>query len=321
MKKLLYCAPILALGMLAASCSNEDITVESAVTIKVNPATVVSSLYERTPGDLSSIDRGYSLNVDLYIYNEAGVLVTSTSEQYSDYTHVMSTSLQLPAGDYTAVAMTHVTGSNINYWNIAGTDRLDTFTVTDEGYIGGNHKILGLSSYALKVTESNSREHSINVQCAGAVAFINIQNWNRYSNIEEFELLANKSCDNLTLDSKGQPTYSVETSQNLQWRMFLMDYDPDYSGGYSYSFMFPCTNISMRFAATLTSGSGVYLGSGCVADIEKGKSYIFRYDVTSEQEDWLIYNGSNRPAAPTESFEVDGLLYCPDSNSVKIARK
>lgn len=321
MKKFLYFAPVLALGMLAASCSNEEVAVESNITIKVNPQTVVSHLYEYSPGDLTAIDRGRELNVDLYIYNESGALITSSSKQYSDYTHVMSTTAQLPAGSYTAVAMTHVTGDDIIFWDITGTDRLEKFTVTDEGYIGGKNKILGLTTYNLNVTEGNDREYSINVQCAGAVGFIHIKNWNRYSNIESFELLANKSCDDLTLDSKGAPTYNVETSQSLNWRMFWMDYDADYTGGYGYNFMFPATNVSMRFACTLTSGSGVYLGDGCVANIEKGKSYVFTYDVTSEEEEWLVYNGSNRPAAPTESFEADGLLYCPDSNSVKIARK
>lgn len=322
MKKLLYCAPILALGMLAASCSNEDISIESAVTIKVNPATVVSGLHEATPGDLTALGRGYTLNVDLLVYNESGVLVTSASEQYSDYTHVMQTSLQLPEGDYTAVAMTHVVSDNIKHWDISGTDRLDSFSVTDEGYIGGKYKILGLSSYALKVTEGNSREHTINVQCAGAVAYVEIDEWNRYSNIESFQLRSNKSCDNLTLNSKGQPTYSVETSQTLSYRLFLMDYDPNYTGAYGYIFMFPCSDMYMSFACTLTDQSGyVVLGNGCVDNIKAGESYFFYYDVTTEDEYWTYYTGSNRPAAPTESIKADRLLCSPDFNSVKIAHK
>lgn len=292
--------------VILSSCSNDDIPVGQSITIKINPSTVVSSLVEYTAGDLSSIDSDETLYVSLYIYNEAGNLVASEVQEFSDYTHIMNSVQNIGAGEYTIVASTHIVNdSGLKYWDFTGQDNLSTFTVTDEGYIGGSAKILGLTAKQVSVT-SSMKEISLDVECAGAVALVQVMNWNRYSNVSTFGLMANKSCDNVTFDYSGSLNYSIETESDYNYWMVKWDYDSNYSGAYGYTFMFPYTNINMSFVAYTSSNSRNYLGEPCNGNIEVGHTYWFAYDVTDEETYWsdeTDYAGrSNIPAQVKESI-------------------
>lgn len=285
MKKYLAIFAVL-FTVILSSCSNDDIPVGQSITFKVNPSTVVGSLLEFTAGDLSSIESDDNLYVNLYIYNEAGNLVSSDVQKFKDYTHIMNSVQSLEAGEYTVVASTQIIGDNgFKYWEISGTDNLSTFTVKDEGYIGGKAKILGLSAQKVTV-DSETKEVLINVECAGAVALVQVLDWNRYSNVETFGLMANKSCDDVTFDYNGGLNYSVESQSDLSYWMALWEYDSDYSNAVGYTFMFPYTNINMAFVATTTSNSLILLGTPCTGNIEKNHTYWFAYDVQKEETYW-----------------------------------
>ncbi len=299
--------------VILSSCSNDDIPVGQSITFKVNPSTVVSSLLEFTAGDLSSIGSDENLYVSLYIYNEAGNLISSDVQKFKDYTHIMNSVQSIEEGEYTIVTSTQIINDdNFKYWDISGTDNLSTFTVKDEGYIGGSAKILGLSAQKISVT-SSTKEVSIDVECAGAVALVQVMNWNRYSNVETFGLVANKTCDVVTLDYNGGLNYSVETKNDYSYWMIKWDYDSNYGGAYGYTFMFPYTNINMAFVATTTSNSFNYLGETCTGNIEKNHTYWFAYDVQeeatywSDATDWDL-NMANTPTMSAKSASLDNLL-------------
>jgi hypothetical protein len=273
-------------AVILSSCSNDDIPVGQSITFKVNPSTVVSSLLEFSPGDLSSIDSDENLYVSLYIYNEAGALVSSEVQKFKDYTHIMNSVQSIEAGEYTVVASTQIIDDeDFKYWEITGIDNLSTFNVKDKGYIGGSAKILGLSAQKINVT-SSTKEVSINVECAGAVALVQMLNWNRYSNISDYGLVANKSCDDVTLDYDGGLNYSVKSKSSYSYWLVKWNYNSAYSGAYSYTFMFPYTNINLAFVAVTTSGSNEYLGDECTGNIEKNHTYWFAYDVQEEETYW-----------------------------------
>lgn len=320
MKKYLTLLPAIAAIMLS-SCSNDDIPTGQAITFNINPETVVSGLVEYSPGDLTAIDDDDLLYVSLYVYNEAGALVASDTQTFHDYTHKMKSIQSIGVGDYTVVTATQIIGDgDFRYWSFTGEDKLSTFTVTDEGYIGGSAKILGLSSQKVSVTES-SKEININVECAGAVALVRVMNWNRYNNVAEFALESNKSCDYVHFDSRGQLNYSVESKSDYGWWMMKWKYDSNFKGAYQYTFMFPYSNIKMEFCAILDNGNKVALGEPCLADIRKGYTYYFAYDVTSEETEWTEYNSSYRPAAPEERVvEENGLLFDTGMKQIKIAQ-
>lgn len=312
MKKYLAVFAVL-FTVILSSCSNDDIPVAQSITFKVNPSTVVSSLLEFTAGDLSSIDSDENLYVTLYIYNEAGKLVSSDVQKFKDYTHIMNSVQSIGAGEYTAVVSTQIIDdANFKYWDITGTDNLSTFKVTDEGYIGGAAKILGLSAKKITV-DSSTKEVLIDVECAGAVALVQVMNWNRYSNVETFGLMSNKSCDDVTFDYNGGLNYSIETKNDYSYWMTKWEYESKFSGAYGYTFMFPYTNINMAFVAITTSGSRNYLGETCTGNIEKNHTYWFAYDVQEEETywsdatDWDL-NMAKAPNMGAKALSFDNLL-------------
>lgn len=291
MKKYLAIFAVL-FTVILSSCSNDDIPVSQSITFKINPSTVVNSLVEFTAGDLSSIDSDQQLYVSLYVYNEAGNLVTSEIQKFSDYTHIMNSVQNIGEGDYTVVASTHIVNdSGLKYWDFSGQDNLSTFTVKDEGYIGGSAKILGLTAQQVHVSAS-TKEVSMNVECAGAVALVQVMNWNRYSNVSDFGLMSNKSCDEVTFDYNGNLNYSIDSKSDYSYWMTKWEYDSEYNGAYGYTFMFPYTNINMAFVAITNSGSRNYIGEPCTGNIEKGHTYWFAYDVTDEETYWSDETGS-----------------------------
>lgn len=318
MKKYLAIFAVL-FTVILSSCSNDDIPVSQTITFKVNPSTVVSSYQEFEPGELSSIPSGANLRVRLLIYNEAGNLIAEDETYMNDYTHVMTSSFNLGQGNYTAVACTDIVTDNktFEYWDLSGKEKLSTTMFTDNGYIGGSLKILGLKVNHFTV-DNSLKEYSMDVKPAGALAFVWWKNWKRYNNVEAFRLYANRSCDNMTLNSDGEPTYSVESSNDVSdWRIASLTYDADYVGGYVYVFLFPVKNMTVQFGASLKDNKyTLFKNAKEIVDIELGREYYFTYDVTSEECEWLVltdvdarssecaveYNGSNNTS---NGFEND----------------
>lgn len=279
-------------AVMLTSCSNEDVPVSKNVTFKINPSTVISSFIEFNAGELSSIGSDQNLRVRLLIYNESGRLQCSDTQYMNDYTHMSSFGFSLPVGVYKAVAITDIVSDNrtFEFWTLTGEDNINTTTITDAGYVGGSSKILGLTVKDIEIGESSGTEYNIDVRPAGALAIVWFKNWNRYTNVDSFALYSNRSCDSMTLNSEGNPVYSVEASNDMSWRIALMGHDSSYSGGYVYVFLFPLQNASMHFGAELNNDRyTLFPGADAVVDIELGREYMFTYDVTSEECEWNVF--------------------------------
>ena len=308
-----------------SSCQNGDIDIDKIITFKINPSTVVSSLLENSPGDLSSVGNDKKLHVGLYVYNEAGSLVAKDIQQFSDYTHIMNSAHGLGTGEYTIVAYTQIIWNDgTKFWTISGENNLSTFTVTDEGMIGGSSKILGLSAKKILIDES-TKEISMNVECAGAVALVEVLDWNRYSDVKQYGLASNKSCDDVKFGQNGQLSYSITTKSTFAYWMYLCDYDSKYKSAYGYTFMFPYTDIKMTFEAITDSDETVQIGTTCTADILKGHTYWFAYDVTEEETywsdatDWKSYSASPRSVVEGIHENKLPLTYSQETGSIRIA--
>ncbi len=312
MKKIIFMLTAVIAVMLT-SCSNDDIPVNQAVTFKVNPSTVVSDLYEFSAGELSSIGSDYQLSVTMYLYNDAGTLIEKRNQNFSDYTHVMNEQISVGQGQYTLVATTLIVGKNeeFNYWTVSGEENLSTFSIQDVGYIGGRNKILGLSASKITI-EASTQDISIDVKPAGAIALIRCTNWNKYSDVERWALLSNRTCDNLVLDNNANVHYSVESSSTYDWYIAAMSYDSDYQGGYTYAFLFPMQNAKMSFAAE-TSTSQYLLGTTLNSAIELGKSYLFMYDVDADETYWYDMTGSRGvKSSPQQFLNLDAMKLASD---------
>ena len=284
MKKYLAIFTVLSIAILS-SCTNDDIPVNRSVTFKLNPSTVVENLYEINAGDLTSLSSGSVLNIVLYVYDESGKLVAKDDQDFSAYTHIMTSNLDLSNGKYTVVAASRVT-SSVDYWGFEGIGNLNTLKIKDNGYIGGKSKILGLAIEKINVTDSENT-FNIDIQNAGAVACVAIINWNRYTNVKTFGLAGKHADDYITTDNYGNVEYSLKSKSNYGFYKVLFNYNSNQTGAVAYFFTFPIKNAAMKFIAETTNGSVYYLGANLVDDINLGDSYLIGYDVTSEETDWI----------------------------------
>lgn len=289
MKKVLFA--LAALVGIISSCTNDDITISRAITFKVNPATVVENLYERNAGDLTSLSSGAKLQVSLYIYDEKGILVDKATNEYSAYTHMMTTDINLASGNYTAVATSYVT-SSVDFWSFSGLDQLSTFKITDNGYIGGKSKILGLTIKNFSVG-NDSQTININIENAGAVALVQFYQWNKYNNVSTYAFMGKQSCDYVSFDNQGSKDYSIKSESTYKFCKIKFDYDSNYSGASNYFFTFPIRNGSFRFYAVTTDNEWVPMGPEFVDDVKIGESYWFVYNFEEDEASWYNMTPEN----------------------------
>lgn len=293
-----------ALIALFTSCSNDEVEISKAITFKLNPATVVDKLYERNAGDLTALSGSSKLLVSLYVYDENGALVNHTVNDFSAYTHMMNVDVYLPAGRYTAVATTHVTG-DVDYWTFSGTDQLSTFKITDNNYIGGKSKILGLSIKSFTIG-ANIETININIENAGAVALVRFYQWNKYNNVKYYSLLGKQACDYVSFDNNGAKDYSVSSKSTYNFYKAKFEYDSNYTSSSGYFFTFPIKNASFRFYAETTDNQYVALSQEFVDDVVQGESYLFLYEFVADGTDEAYWY--NMTPNSTRSRSIDYIL-------------
>ncbi len=307
MKKYLAIFAVL-FTVILSSCSNDDIPVSHTTAFKVDPSTVISSYEEWDVGDLTSLGSNYQLRVRLLVFNNKGVLVESGELFSPDYTHIQTFNFNLAEGDYTTVALTDVVGKTSSavdeFYTLSGQERLNTTTLTYNNYVGGALAILGLTTDNQVIT-SNSRDINIKVKPAGALIVCHIDDWNScldYNdngvaiNVETFKLLGNQASSDLTLNSYGEPTYSIKSSSDYDYIWYSHKRNSQYVGGYGYCFKFPMKNVKLKWVAE-TSSSRYSWGDPAVVDIEAGKEYFFELDVANDEAGWYDLNVSaNAPA-------------------------
>lgn len=323
MKKTLYML-VAVIAAFVSSCSNDDIPVKNATTFKINPETVIDAFadIEWSPGELSSFSSGSQLRCRVLIYNKENNLVAEDSIFSPDYTHVLTSNLLLEDGEYTAVFSSDVVEKDpfFEYWHLLGREKLQTTTFKDAGYIGRHAKMLGLTVKHLNV--KGSGEIRVDLEPAGAFALVMYDEWNRYTNVKYYKLSSNKTCDELTLNDKGDPTYSVESADWLAWRLTRRTYDSKYSGGYEYVFLFPMKNVTLQFAAELDNDETYnFEGASGILNIEAGGAYFFLYDVTANVATWLDFTKKTRSTGsrwPSVTDTMKSNIYGGEGHSLRV---
>ncbi len=296
MKKYLAIFAVL-FTVILSSCSNDDIPVTHTTAFKVDPSTVISSYEEYNVGDLTSLGSNYQLRIRLLVYNENGVLVASDEAFSADYTHIQTFSFNLSEGEYTTVAITDVIGKTSSaveeFYTLSNQERLNTTTLTYTNYVGAQLAILGLTTEKQHIAASAS-DINIKVKPAGALIVCHIDDWNAcldYNDngvaidVETYKLLGNQASSDLTLNTYGEPTYSIKSSSDYDYIWYTHKRNSQYLGGYGYAFKFPMTNVKLKWVAETSSGRYNW-GAPAVVDIEAGKEYYFELDVANEEAGW-----------------------------------
>lgn len=272
---------VIAIIAILSSCSNEDITISKMVNFTVNPATVVSSFSscEENPGELESFNTDCKLNVKLFVYDEDDNLVYKTSGQYSNYNVQLKGSTLLKTGKYTAVAITHIDDvtNNIYLWKIKGEEHLEGLQIVDQGYIGGQYKVLGVKVSEFEVKDGIA-DVSMNVQPAGTMVVVRYYDYDAYTSWgwQDFYLMGNKTNSYLEFDRSGK-TNVITENENGVYKYIYDNIDASgFSSGYdyiySYEYILPMSNVGLQFQV-LFYDEWYTIGDPFMVNTEAGANY------------------------------------------------
>ena len=287
MKK--YISMMVVCLAILSSCTNEDISVGNLVTVKVNPSGVIAPFeYEMNPGDLENISESHKLRTRIFVYDKDGLLKASETQYLAGYSNIMTSSLELPKGTYTAIAITDVvemSSSDVTfeYWNVSGEDVISQLMVTDAGYIGYKNKILGVGKQTISVGDKNG-EFMVKCSAAGAVCLVYYCNIHTFSDVEQYGVLMTKTSDNISFNESGNYDVSIESSgTNFSWwlgKLSPKDYS-SYKNIYSYLFVLPMSKVTLQFVAD-TDDDRYYLAEKSTMNLEAGREYLMMLDLDDE---------------------------------------
>lgn len=277
-----------------SSCTNEDITFGSMVTVKVNPSGVIAPFeYEMNPGDLETIAESHKLRIRIFVYDKDGLLRASDTQYLAGYSNIMTSSLDLPKGNYTAIAITDVvemSGEDVTfeYWNVSGENIMSQLKVTDAGYIGYKSKILGVGKQTISVGNKNG-EFMVKCSAAGAICLVYYCNIHTFSDVEQYGVLMTKSSDYISFSESGDYDVSIESSGTSfgWWLGKLSPKDHSHTNIYSYLFVLPMNKVTLQFVAD-TDDERFYLDEKATMNLEAGKEYLMMLNLNDEESDGKI---------------------------------
>jgi len=283
------------------SCTNDDITISYATNFKINPLTVISPFtFEVTAGQLESFGSDYKLRIRLLIYNSEGTLVKEDTQYFTNYATVMSSSQDLPNGEYISLVVTDVVKYVDNtvtfeYWNLSDHNKLGETKIEDAGYIGLQNKILGISKTNFTVSNASNDDITINVQPAGALIFVYYANIRTYSNVVTYGLKEAKTGESCIFDNQGNYSVSVENNNgSFDWwldRMDLADFEKNIQNVYSFVFVLPMSNLNLKFEAITDNNEKVNLSDVITINPKAGEEYLFQIDLAKADNNYNVGYG------------------------------
>jgi len=182
MKK--YFPLTIVLGVLFASCSNEDIEIIDSADLSLNIST--QSVYD----DFNMADafksrfiggKGYSIGVFSYIYDKNGSLSASDSTFVDTFGKITQNFSNLKAGDYTLVTLEMLVENDNNYsspnWVIAGQDNLETLQILNKEYTTYWYTAIGVKTESFTLPKGGISKEIL-PKGIGVVIETNMTNFN-----------------------------------------------------------------------------------------------------------------------------------------------
>lgn len=185
MKKIIF--SILAFAGILASCSNDDIEVNTYGDIVYAVSTqsvyeefeILESLKEKL------LSKDYNIGIYTFIYDEAGDLVASDSIYTTTFGRIEQNFKYLPCGQYTAITLEMMVNKNENNtsesWVIVGQDNMSTLEIVNKTYIAYWYSAVGLSTQTITVSKGQNQVYEIKPKGIGAIINTYFENFD-YSN-------------------------------------------------------------------------------------------------------------------------------------------
>lgn len=285
MKRYLFLYALLA-ALLLASCKNEDIAVTRDVTFNVNPYSIVADFarHEVNPGDLVSFGYGedpdyYRLRTYLLVYDTDGVLVEFKISDLRNYNENMTTTIDLPDGDYTVVAMALVFDKNHDAlsWIVQGESRLEALRVVNNSEVKDLwKKLLGIDSRKIEVGVGDN-VWDINIKPQSSLVINYLRSIHNYTENLYYQLFCNRESNKIiTFDKNGVFNASYNISSSLSYPasdVLWKNHYPNQDDVYWYSFYTPMDQADFAWFAWKNSNVLELLGGKRSANIQAGRVF------------------------------------------------
>ncbi|MBP3286876.1 MAG: FimB/Mfa2 family fimbrial subunit [Prevotella sp.] len=289
---------LMAIAIVAvfSSCSNDDVTISRGVTIKVNPAGVISPFPEEWEGELTTFDSSHKLRVRVLAYDQNGLLVLNESNILPNYKTEMTTSGVLAIGSYTVLAITDLYSSESEYWKLSNEKNINTATISAEYVsLGGKNRLLGFCAQKVNITE-NTQSVTISPTPAGALLRMRYYNVLAFNDVKYFGLMTNRSSNAMSFDSNGNPNLQPYTSPDGTLDVLCSVIDVDNAEGnnlYSWYFLFPQENISFQFLWEDANEIDYDMGDRfTIPSIKAGEEWLLEVDCYTDEVAYQKFTGA-----------------------------
>ena len=323
MKRFLLLAAV-AVATLFTACHNDDISIRKDTTFRVNLATIIEPFtYEVKEGELKTpiLD---DVRVRLLIYNTKNVLLASYTNYADTYEAVVDYSVPLDQGEYRVVVIADQvkrSGNEITkeFWKLENEDKLHNMSLTDtDKYNPFRNALLGLKSYDLIVDNLTEQLVKIDVEPAGSLSVVYLNNYNKYSDVKNICFRSKVVGKSVLFEENGSINFPTSTGEAGRTNvLFVTEPDPKYSAEYAYIFMLPIGESNCDFYIILESEETVQLD--LPVNFKKGDEWYFLLDFDNEDTGEMVYSATlvNGDSRCGNSVKIDSKNLKMESSAVK----
>lgn len=223
----------------------ETVNTNYPVTVNVNNSTLVSSLIDPyTSQSLfpnGAVDPGYQVRTNILIYDNQNNLIDQFTVYLSTFNEMANYTLELPNGNYTAVAVTDVSYNNgENVWKIVDQSSINSLRITFANqYVADKEGIVAARRQSFQVADNQA---TLNLTPAhlGACYVVYFYNFNYTA----YQYLYYRF--DIDPDDYQFSTQSYSRKLNM-YRYTELDFEKKYSGYYIYAYLLPKSNLTLQY--------------------------------------------------------------------------
>lgn len=272
---------------LLAGCTNPEVEQSKAITITLNPSTILSGFIPFDSSDFevySDSKLGDSkLRITCLLYDNSGRLVKKAESLLSDYDKTVSFKLALESGTYRLIALaSNILGTidspEYEAYSITGIEQLEQLQVEQvfDSSLGSSWSVLGYSSGSINTADN---EVFVNMEPATSLIYLLWKDIHANANIDDYYIIYH--CNNIMkFSSSGAPIYTTNLSstENCGEHIEPANYSENHNRIYSTINLFPGSfNL---FARTFVGNNSADYSRQTVT-VESGHQYVFTFDCSS----------------------------------------
>lgn len=271
---------------LLAGCTNPEVEESKAITITLNPSTILSGFTPFNSSDFEMYsDSKYGdskLRITCLLYDNSGRLVKKAESLLSDYDKTVSFKLALESGTYRLIALaSNILGTidspEIEAYSITGIEQLEQLQVA-QIFSYSSSSLWSVMGYSSKTINTADNEVFVNMEPATSLIYLLWKDIHANANIDEYGIIYHSN-DIMKFSNSGVPSYTTSLSATDNDAHWLEPADfPNSKNIYSTINLFPGT--FKLFARTFVGNNAADYSSQKVT-IESGHQYLFSFDCSS----------------------------------------